>query len=355
MEYFLNEKEFYSQYEKKKKFSLLIILSAAVFAFACLLLSCSTGDFKISLWSAFSGGLSGSEKYVFFNIRLLRALTALSAGAGLAVCGAVMQNVLKNPMASPFTLGISQGAAFGASFAIIFLNAGITSSYGDGVVISSFPLTVVFAFLGAILSGAFVFWVAYLKSGEPHTVILSGIACGAFFQAMTMFIQYFASDVKAAATLFWTFGDISKSTYVSLSIISSFLIAVSFFFIFSALKLNALLWGKEIAGNMGVNVRRFTLISVLAVSALSAVITAFLGVIGFVGLIAPHLAKFAVGHDNRYFLPLSALAGGIVLTLSDIISRVLLAPSVIPVGIITSFWGIAVLIYLLLKRQHAGS
>lgn len=351
MESILSDSDFYSSHETRKRKRLFFIGIAAFLVIAAAVLSCFIGDFNISPFSLLSGNLGERERYVFFNIRLIRVLTAVISGAGLALCGAVIQNLLKNPMASPFTLGISQGAAFGASFAIIFLGAGITSSYGDGVIISSFPVTVFAAFLGALSCSAFVFSVAYFRGGDANTVILSGIACGAFFQAMTMFIQYFTSEVKAAATLFWTFGDVSKAGWDSLLLMSVFFVFIFSFFMLSAIKLNALLWGRETAKTLGVRVKSFTLAALLAVSALSAVITSFLGVIAFVGLIAPHLSRLAVGHDNRYFLPLSALTGALVLLISDILSRILLPPSVIPVGIITSFWGITVLLFLLLKRE----
>lgn len=351
MEYTLSEENYFSVYGKTKKKNLVFIFFSLFLLLIVFLISCSIGDFNISPISILSKNLSEKEKYIFFNIRLLRGISGILAGSGLALTGAVIQNILKNPMASPFTLGISQGAAFGASFAIIFLGAGFTFSYGEAVMFSSFPVTVLFAFLGAILASGFISFVAYIKGGQPYTVLLSGVACGAFFQAMTMFIQYFAEDVKVAAALFWSFGDISKADWKAIFIISIFLFVVLIFFLFSAKKLNALLWGKEIAYNLGVNVKDFMIISILLVSALISVITAFMGVIGFIGLIAPHLARFFVGDDNRYFLPLSAIFGAIVLIVSDIISRSIIPPSVIPVGIITSFWGIAVLIYLFLKRN----
>lgn len=347
MEYILNDK----LENKKNAFKLQLIAIFGAITLFSVFLSCYGGEFKIPIWNIFGGTLTENEKYIFVNIRLLRALTAIVAGGGLALCGAIMQNVLKNPMASPFTLGISQAAAFGASFAIIFLNPESGSIYAGYFGGKYFSLTIISAFISSLISSAFVFLVAYIKNGEPQTVILSGIACGAFFQSMTMFIQYFTDEIKAAATLFWTFGDISKASYTSLFVITLFFVPISLYFLFSALKLNALLWGKEIALSLGVKAKKMAIVSIFLVSSLSAAITAILGVIGFVGLIAPHLAKITVGHDNRYFIPLSIVFGALILNLSDILSRVILAPATIPVGIITSMWGVIVLLYLLLKKE----
>ncbi|MEF3280725.1 MAG: iron ABC transporter permease [Elusimicrobiota bacterium] len=347
MEYALSDKSL----TKKNAFKFLLIAIFGGIALISIFLSCYNGTFKIPIWHLLSGNLSENEKYIFVNIRLLRALTAIVAGGGLALCGAIMQNVLKNPMASPFTLGISQAAAFGASFSIIFLNPESSSIYTGYLGAKYFSLTIISAFISALICSAFVFFVAYIKNGEPQTVILSGIACGAFFQSMTMFIQYFTDEIKAAATLFWTFGDISKASYSSLFAITFLFIPITAYFLFSALKLNALLWGREIAFSLGVKAKKMAVISIFLVSALSAAITSILGVIGFVGLIAPHLAKITVGHDNRYFIPLSIIFGSLVLNFSDILSRIILAPAIVPVGIITSMWGVIVLIYLLIKKE----
>ncbi|MEW5951626.1 MAG: iron ABC transporter permease [Elusimicrobia bacterium] len=351
MKYISKEFEFYREHENKKKLKLIFLFSSFIFLFFLFGLSSFMGEIAISPLKVFGGSLTENEKYVFFNIRVVRIISAIFAGASLSLCGAVAQNILKNPMASPFTLGISQGAAFGASFAIIFLGGGTMSSYGEAVSISSYPVTVVFAFIGALSAGFFVFLMAYFKDAAPNTIVLTGVALGSLFQAITMFMQYFTSETKAAATLFWTFGDISKGDYRFVYIILFFFIPIFLFFFFSAAKLNAILWGKDIAKTLGVKVKQFNLISILLISVLTAATTAFLGVIGFIGLISPHLAKIIVGSDNKYFLPMSAILGSIVLLLSDMVSRFILAPAVIPVGIITSFWGIPLLIFLILKGQ----
>ncbi len=331
--------------------ALWVALGALLLALS-FLLSISVGDMDIPLADALSGALPDTQRYVLVNIRVLRSLMAMTAGAGLAVAGLVIQAVLKNPMASPFTLGISQGAAFGASFAIIILGGGAATAYGEGVIVNSPYLTVAGAFLGSLAAMAFITFVAFMRNGRTETVILSGIAAGAFFQAMTMLLQYFTTEVKAAAALFWTFGDVSKGNYGVLAAIASVTLGSLGWFALRSWDFNALLWGPETARTLGVDVKKLKVVSVALVAALTAVITSFLGVIGFIGLIAPHIARIFTGHDNRYLVPLSALTGALVLNLSDVLSRVLAPPAVIPVGIITSFWGIVVFVLLILKRDQ---
>ena len=319
--------------------------------FLSFLLSIRSGSFDISLIDVLTGNVSGAEWYIFWDIRVLRSLMAMAAGAGLGMAGVIIQGILKNPMASPFTLGISQGAAFGASFAIIFLGAGSAAASGGGILTDSPYLTVAGAFLGALLAMSFIFCVTFFKSRRSETVILSGLAAGAFFQAMTMLFQYFAPEAKIAAALFWTFGDVSKGSYPVFCAIAAATLFSLAYFTTKSWDFNALLWGQDIGKTLGVDIKRLNLISIALVAVLTAVITAFLGIIGFIGLIAPHIARIFTGHDNRFLIPMSAVMGALVLNGSDMISRALVPPAVIPVGIITSFWGIIVFIYLILRRE----
>lgn len=344
--------EFLAEYSRVNGRKALWLGLASALLLISFLVSVKSGDFNIPLLAALRGTLPDSQRYIFYDIRVLRALMAMAAGAGLAVAGVIAQAVLKNPMASPFTLGISQGAAFGASFVIIFLGAGTATSYGEGVLLSSPYLTVAGAFCGSLLAMGFITFVAFFRNARSETVILSGIAAGAFFQAMTMLLQYFTSDIKAAAALFWTFGDVSKGDYYVLSAIAAVTLGSLAWFTARSWDFNALLWGPEAARTLGVDVKKLKIISVALVAALAAVITSFLGVIGFVGLIAPHIAAIFAGHDNRFLIPMSAVVGALALNCSDIISRLLLPPAVIPVGIITSFWGIIVFVYLILKKEQ---
>lgn len=293
-------------------------------------------------------------QHVLWSIRLPRMVGAILAGAGLGVAGAVMQDVLRNPLASPFTTGVSQGAAFGAAFAIIVLGAGQTHAIGnEAVTIASPYLVVISSFCGALLAVAFILVLSNLRRVSTEGVILAGVALAAFFGAATMLLQYFASDMQVAATVFWTFGDLGKAGWRENGAML-FAVCVAFtWFGVSGWSHNALQWGEEVAESLGVRVVRLRVISLAASSFMVAVATAFLGVIGFVGLLAPHTVRFLVGNDHRFLLPCSALFGALLLLASDILARTVMQPVTLPVGIITSLAGAPLFLALLTRIKRS--
>jgi iron complex transport system permease protein len=319
------------------------------------LYSTTVGSLPLTLTdiiSSLRGKAGGPFGHVIWNIRLPRLAGSVLAGAGLAVSGAVMQNLLKNPLASPFTIGISQGAGFGAAFAIIILGAGKTHLAGTEAVTLIAPnLVVLSAFVGSLLSVTFILTLSLLREVTPEAVILAGVALSAFFGAATMFLQYFASDMQVAATVFWTFGDLGKAGWRENAVmLCAFLVAFAYF-VMVCWRFNALQWGDEVAQSLGVQVKQLRLIGMVLSSLTVAVITAFLGIIGFIGLIAPHIARFFVGNDYRFLIPCSALLGSLLLLISDVIARTIMSPVILPVGIITSFLGAPLFLYLLIKGQ----
>jgi len=322
---------------------------AVIFVFAI-----SIGALNLSLSQSIKAIFEESDlSYVLWNLRIPRAIGAILAGASLGVAGAVMQNVLRNPLASPFTLGVSQGAAFGAAFAIIVLGAGQTHSYGsEGVTVFKTYPVVISAFMGSILTVLAILLLSFLKGVLPEAIILAGVALSSFFGAMTMFFQYFASDVQVAATLFWTFGDIGKAGWLEIKyMFITFLFCFVYFFL-QRWNFNALLWGDDSAKSLGVNVKLLRIISMFLSALVVSVCTAFLGIIGFVGLISPHIVRLICGNDYRFLIPYSALFGSLLLLISDIIARTILAPAILPVGIITSFAGAPIFFFLLIKKRR---
>jgi len=327
---------------------LLLLAGAAIF-------SMTVGSLPLSGADIVAGLLDKAQSrfgHVIWQIRLPRMITSVIAGAGLAVAGAVMQNILKNPLASPFTIGISQGAGFGAAFAIIILGAGSTNLTGtEAVTVHSPDLVVLAAFAGAMLSVTFILALSLLRRITPEAVILAGVALAAFFGAATMFLQYFASDMQVAATVFWTFGDLGKAGWRENAIMLAAFLASFGYFVAVRWRFNALQWGDEVAQSLGVRVKRLRIIGMVLSSLTVAAITAFLGIIGFIGLIAPHIARFLVGGDHRFLIPCTAIIGSLLLLISDIIARLLMPPIILPVGIITSFLGAPLFLYLLIKGQ----
>jgi iron complex transport system permease protein len=341
---------FFEIHNKRLKIKRIYLFLSFVLLIILAVFSLNLGEFSISIFKVLSGKESPENSYIFYNIRLLRVFTDIVCGAGLSIGGAVLQNILRNPMASPFTLGISQAATFGASFAIIYLSAGITTSVGEGVIVSSFLKIGFFAFAFSLISMFFLISLSYIKKFSKHTIILTGISLGAFFQALTMILQYFADEIKVAQTLFWTFGDVSKGNYFVMSLVFVLICFSIYFFVSKSFHFNAILFGDEFSRVSGVDLKKLSVISIIIVSLIVSLITSCVGIIGFIGLIAPHITRFIVKNDNKYFIPLSAINGSIVLLLSDIISRTIIYPSVLPVGIITSFFGVIVLIYLIIRK-----
>ena len=322
----------------------------------CLfLLSLKIGTYKIS-WPLLAETLGGKSSdplltHVIHQIRLPRALAALVAGAALGCSGAAMQNVLRNPLASPFTLGVSQGAACGAAFAIIVLGAGLPSAASLIPTYLAPYIIVLAAFSGALLTVAVLTMLAFFRDISPESMILAGVALSAFFGAVTMLLQYFATDIEVAGTVFWTFGDLSKARWRDLFPMLALLVPALLYLWRQGWSFNALLWGDETAASLGVRVGVLRLTTLIISALLAAITIAFLGIIGFVGLIAPHLMRPLVGQDYRYLIPYSALAGAVLLLAADLLARSVMAPTVLPVGILTSFAGAPLFLYLLARRQ----
>ncbi|MBN2705645.1 MAG: iron ABC transporter permease, partial [Deltaproteobacteria bacterium] len=247
------------------------------------LFSLKIGTYQFS-WSTLMEILGGSDReplltHVINRIRLPRALAALLAGAALGCSGAAMQNVLRNPLASPFTLGVSQGAACGAAFAIIVLGAGLPQAEGLLSPRLAPYVVVLAAFIGALLTVAVLTLLAYFREITPESLILSGVALSAFFGALTMLLQYFASDVEVAGTVFWTFGDLGKARPRDLYLIALLLFPVLLYLWRQGWSFNALLWGDDTALSLGIEVGRLRLFTLLLTSLLAAVTIAFLGII----------------------------------------------------------------------------
>ena len=312
--------------------NIFFIFFAFIVLTAVFLISVKVGDINYSIKSIFNAYFTkNSEYFVIYEIRLPRSLAAVLVGASLGVAGLVMQYILKNPLASPFTLGISHGALFGASLSIVFFS----SLY--------LPL---FAFLGANVVTAMILLLSRLRGFSPEVLVLSGVAISALFGSASMFLQYFADDLQLSNIINWSFGDLSKAEYFSIGIVALIFAGSAIYFYFKKWDFNALDISES--ENVGVNVKKLTLVSLLIATLLSSVSVAYFGIIGFIGLIAPHFARLVSG-DFRFLLPISAIIGATLLLVSDIGSRMLLSPIELPVGILTSFIGAPLFLILLIK------
>lgn len=278
---------------------------------------------------------------IVWGLRLHRILMAVVGGMGLAIAGAVMQGILKNPLASPFTLGISSAASFGAALAIV-LGAGFAG--GEYLIIAN-------AFVFTLLASMAVYGLAKYKGITPETMILAGIAIMYFFSALTSFLQYVGRAEQVQEVVFWMMGSLGRSSWDKVWIVSA-VIALCFpYLLFRSWDINAMGAGDETAKSLGVNVERTRVISMMLASLITAAVICFTGTIGFIGLVSPHITRMVIGGDHRFLLPASALVGALLLLGADTIARTVLAPVILPVGIMTAFLGVPFFIYLFLKRK----
>jgi len=349
-------KELYAQHVKRKLLVGCVLVAAIVVAGA---LSLRTGAYPIGLGDmarAFLGGADASVVHVFWNIRMPQTLAALLAGACLGLAGAGMQNVLRNPLASPFTLGISQGAVFGAVFAITVLGVGTAGAGGVERAPAWLPhIIVVCAFAGSLITVVALLCLSSVRNLSPAALILAGVAISAFFGSATMLLQYFASDIEIASAVFWTFGDLKKARWPHLGVMAVVMTPAAGYFLWRAWHFNAMVWGDDTAKSLGISVRSLRLAALVLAALAASVTTAFMGIIGFVGLIAPHIVRMVVGQDHRFLFPYSALTAGLLLLVADLLARTVMAPIVLPVGILTSFAGAPLFLYLLVKYRDIRS
>lgn len=281
---------------------------------------------------------------IVWDLRLHRILMGIVAGAGLGVSGAVMQGILKNPLASPFTLGISSAASFGAALAII-LGAGIAAgSSGSWLVVGN-------AFVFALLSALAVYLLAKYKGITSETMILAGIAIMYLFSALTSFLQYAGHADQVHEVVFWMMGSLGRSSWERLAMVLAIFVICLPYLILKSWDLNALAAGDDTAQSLGVNVEKTRVIFMMLSSLITASIICFTGTIGFIDLVAPHIARMVIGSDHRFLLPGSAMVGALLLLGADTLSRVVLAPAILPVGIMTSFLGVPFFVYLFLQKH----
>jgi len=341
------------QYKKISWKKYLIISSLFFCLFFAFIISLCSGSSYITPSEVIDILINRGSEFdiIIWEIRLPRVLTAIFAGAGLAIAGATTQVALRNPLASPFTLGISSAAGFGAALAIVIGAGKFIQSYLGGIIVFSYLPLIISAFFFSIVVIIVIIFLAKIKGATPETIILTGIAMSFLFSAATSFMQYFGTTEQVASIVFWLFGSLSKASWIGFWTIFFTFLIISIPIYKWSYHYNALLINDEIAKNLGVNPEKLRLISMILSSLITAIIVSFLGVIGFICLVSPHIARMIIGSDNRYLFPTSILVGANILVFSDIISRIILSPIVLPVGIITSFLGVPVLLYLLIKRK----
>ncbi len=341
----------------RKRTILLLVLAGCLIALA--IVAAMVGKYHLPLTDVVRGLLGSASEtaaVVLWSVRLPRIAAALAAGWALALSGTSMQSLLRNPLGSPSTLGISHGAAFGAAFAIVVLGAGEIHSLRAGPT-PALSFSTVYsitgcAFLGSMAATFAIMLLARIRRMAPEAVILAGVALSSLFVSGTILLQYLASDTEIAAVVFWTFGDVARSSWQEIGITSAAAVLANIYFFWKRWNMNALSAGDDTASSLGVSVERDRLLGMGIAASLAAIVTAFHGVIAFLGLLAPHIARRLVGTDHRFVLPGACLIGAILLLLADTAGRLLVGSGALPVGVITSFMGAPLFLYLLIGGKR---
>ena len=343
------DKESYKQYDT-------YVWRKWVFMFCCVLvmfvtagLACTIGPMDITfmetyetIWNHITNNIQNTAyDYTIIDLRTPRIIMAIAAGAGLAICGACMQSTLMNPLADPYTTGVSSGASFGATMAML---AGVTILGGKYYIVGN-------AFVFSLIPTALIVGLAKIKKSSPTTMIMAGIAVMYIFNAFTTVMMLMADPNDLQAVYEWQVGSVAKASWDDIMVSLCFVIPGAIIVMLLSKKLNVLSTGDDMASSLGVDASKLRTFMMILVALITASIVSFVGLIGFVGLVAPHMVRLFMGADNRYLVPASAMFGAALLVVSDLVGRVIIAPAVLQVGVITAFIGGPVFLWLLLRKN----
>jgi iron complex transport system permease protein len=281
---------------------------------------------------------------IFFSLRLPRAFTAFLAGGGLSLCGLVYQAMFRNPLAEPFTLGVASGASCGAALTILF---GFSAAFLgiSGIAIG--------AFSGAFLAIFFVYGFSRIsKKTDSLTMLLAGIAVSFMFSSMLMFFQYLSDMRDSFQIVRWLMGGLEVFGYDTVVIMLIFITLGSIIILLKLPELDHLLTGEDMAKSRGVSVTKTKAYLLLATTLIVGITVANCGPIGFVGLIIPYFTRSYFNLNHRVLGPMSFCMGGIFLLIADTFSRIIIAPTEIPVGVITALLGAPFFLWILLSHKN---
>ncbi|WP_318454910.1 FecCD family ABC transporter permease [Photobacterium leiognathi] len=337
--------------QRYRRFVIKRILLLSMMAIALVIawvIDTATGPSQIGLNHIFSAlfqpeVLDPVQQVIIFDVRIPYALMAIVVGAALGLAGAEMQTSLNNPLASPFTLGIGAAATLGAAVAILFDWSWLPFRF-DYIL----PL---FAFVFALLASLLVVVLSRSQGASVNTVILFGISLFFALNALVSLLMFVADSNALQQIVFWTMGSLVRANNEKVLIVA-LVFAVCFpLSMRQAWAMTAIRSGEDQARSIGIRVERMRLMVLLRVSLLTAVAVAFVGEIGFVGLVGPHITRMLLGEDHRFFLPGSAIAGALLLSLASITSKSLIPGVILPIGIVTSLIGIPFFMSLILSSK----
>jgi iron complex transport system permease protein len=290
--------------------------------------------------------ISQSVVNIVWFVRAPRVLAAVFVGCGLAVSGTVMQAVVQNPLADPYILGISSGASLGATFAIMV-------GFGSASIFSQIGLSMS-AFMGALLATFFVLVLSSI-GGKMTSIklVLSGTVINSIFGSLSSLIIFLANNSEGMKTVtFWSMGSLASASWGKLPFLAVITTLITLFFSSQFRILNTMLLGEETAITLGISLTSYRRIYMLVASLLTGVIVAGSGMIGFVGLIIPHIVRGIYGSDHKTLLPMSGFIGALFLIWTDLLSRILLSNTELPIGILTAIIGAPIFIYIIVKKEY---
>lgn len=335
---------FLIDHKAMKTFLYLLVLVAVIFV-----LSAGLGEMRISPLSVVQvlfGGGTDMERLVVQSFRLPRIIVALMVGIGLAVAGGLLQGMIRNPLASPDILGITGGAAVAVvGFLAIF-------SDEDNALLVSIKWMPVAAFIGAAVVAVLVYFLAWKNGVSPIRLVLIGIGVSTLMQALTTLLMILGPIYRASQANIWITGTVHGSSWSEVKTLVPVILVLVFFALIMARTVNIQELGDEIATSVGGRVQRQRFLLLMISTALIGSSVAFAGGIGFVGLMAPHMARRLVGSAFGALLPVSALIGGILVMVADLIGRTLFSPLEVPAGVFTAAIGAPYFIYLLFKTRN---
>ena len=315
---------------------IFIMLSTLTAVLFCVDLSVGAVSIPVAdVWAALTGGdCPDATAFIVRNIRLIKAVVALLTGAALSVSGLQMQTLFRNPLAGPYVLGISSGASLGVALVVL---AGMSSSVGIA---------------GAAWVGAAAVLIVIASVGHRIKDIMVILILGMMFSsgvgAVVQILQYLSEEESLKAFVIWTMGSLGDVTGTQLAVLAPAVVVGLILAVATIKPLNLLLFGEEYAVTMGLNLRRSRLLLFLSTTLLAGTVTAFCGPIGFIGLAMPHVARMLMrDSDHRVLIPATALAGGAVLLLCDIISKLF----TLPINAITALLGIPVVVWVVLRNK----
>ena len=332
----------------------LVTLAVALVTLTVDLGSLSFFDVIHIIFNKNDPDISRSDRILVWDIYMPRIACGILAGFALGVSGAVMQCVLRNPLGSPYTLGISNAAAFGASVGIVLNGGAIIGQSNATIMIDNPYLVTTSAFIWAMIGTGIIVLLVTITKVDANTMVLAGVAISSIFSAGISALQYIYNEYALSAIVFWQFGSLGKATWDELKIVAIVTIPIILYFLWKRWDFNALDNGPDVARSLGVNVDSLRIVAMVLSALMTAVVVSFMGIIAFIGLLGPHMIRMMLGNDHRYLVPGSMFLGAIILLIADCVGQSLFEFT-LPVGIITSFLGGPLFLFLLIKGYKKGA